>query len=380
MTTASAALIEAVPASRVSPWRGPFVEFMAVGGATLALLPIAWACRAVLGLDTSELGFGFLTFYGAYFVNDPHFSVTYLLFYKDVKRRAFGDALPPKQRLRYVVAGFVVPIALATWAAYSLVHESPRSLGLLMDVMFLLVGWHYVKQGFGVLAVLSARRGTRYSSVERTVFLSHCFAGWAYAWANPSAPSKEVEEKGLVYFSLARPEGLETVTHIAFVASSLALLFVLARKWRRERRLPPLAPLVGFLITVWVWTVYSSIDPLIAYVIPALHSVQYLYFVWLLKKNEAKVEEGPPSFGRPASVRLGGLAVSALALGWVLFHGAPDVLDGVHAARVKAAHGPLSALGPTPFFAALFAFVNIHHYFMDYVIWRREQPETRFLL
>ena len=37
-------------------------------------------------------------------------------------------------------------------------------------------------------------------------------------------------------------------------------------------------------------------------------------------------------------------------------------------------------LGETPYFAAIFVFVNIHHYFMDFVIWRRENPRTRHLL
>ena len=37
------------------------------------------------------------------------------------------------------------------------------------------------------------------------------------------------------------------------------------------------------------------------------------------------------------------------------------------------------ALGETPFFAAFFVVVNVHHYFMDHVIWRRENPDTRFL-
>ena len=36
-------------------------------------------------------------------------------------------------------------------------------------------------------------------------------------------------------------------------------------------------------------------------------------------------------------------------------------------------------LGPTPYFAAIYAFVNIHHYFMDTVIWRRDNPATRHL-
>src|SRR5207253_2223374 len=119
------------------------------------------------------------------------------------------------------------------------------------------------------------------------------------------------------------------VTAGALVASTIALVGILVAKWRRERQMLPIAPLAGLLITVWSWTIYSSIDPLLRYVIPALHSIQYLYFVWLMKRNEARESEGPPTFGRPVAVRLGFLAVSALALGWVLFRGLPGYFDGI---------------------------------------------------
>jgi hypothetical protein len=135
---------------------------------------------------------------------------------------------------------------------------------------------------------------------------------------------------------------------------------------------------LGFLITIWSWTIYSRIDPLVRYAIPALHSLQYLYFVWLMKSRQARAEEGPPAFGQPVSARLGLLAVSALALGWLLFRGAPTFLDDVLGPHPRrwAALGPL---GATPYFAAFFVVVNIHHYLMDYVIWRRDNPETRYL-
>jgi len=132
------------------------------------------------------------------------------------------------------------------------------------------------------------------------------------------------------------------------------------------------------LITVWSWTIYSSIDPLMQYVIPALHSIQYLYFVWLMKRGEARAAEGPPSFGRPVAVRLGVLALSALGLGWLLLRGAPALLDGVFVSHSHR-HAANNGLGRTPFFAAMFVIVNIHHYFMDAVIWRRDNPDTCYL-
>jgi hypothetical protein len=375
MTAAAATLTEPARSAGAVDRRARLVEFLLVGGVTLVLFPLGWLLRRVVGADAAELAVGFIFFHGALVMNDPHFSVTYLLFYKDARRRALGEVFSPAQRARYVFAGFVVPTALAAWAVAAIATDSAHVMGLLIQLMFLLVGWHYVKQGFGVLTVLSARRGIRFSAVERRVLLVHCYAGWAYAWASPFDPGREVEEKGVVYTTLAQPYGLELAAGVVFAASALALLWVLAKKWQNERRLP-YGPLGAFLISIWLWTVYSSVDPLMVYMIPALHSVQYLYFVGLLKRNEARVQEGPPLFGRPVKLRLALLAASALGLGWVLFHGAPAFLDGN---LVLGSVGAPGGLGATPYFAAIFALLNIHHYFMDNVIWRRENPETRYL-
>jgi hypothetical protein len=356
--------------------RGAVVEFLLVGGVTPLLFLASWALRRTIGLDAADLGVGFLFFYGAHLINDPHFSVTYLLFYENARARAFGHELGPAQRARYIFAGAIVPAALAIWAATAIAWRSAFSLGLMIQLMFLLVGWHYVKQGFGVMTVLAARRGVRFSRHERWAFLAHCYTGWAYAWASPWDRGTEVEEKGVVYTTLAHPLWLERLTHAAFLATAVVLLVVLARKWRREGRLPILTPLTAFLASIWSWSIYSSIDPLVVYAIPALHSVQYLYFVWLLRHGEAREREGPPWFERSAGVRVGFLAVSALALGWVLFHGAPSALDDFLVPR----RARLTDLGATPYFAAIYTFVNVHHFFMDAVIWRRANKKKRYLL
>jgi len=355
------------------------LEFLLVGGATLFLYPLLWLLRNVIGLDSAELAVGFLMFHAAHLINDPHFSVTYLLFYKDARRRAFGTAFSTTQRVRYVVAGLIVPLLLGAWLLWALGTGSAHRLGLSIQLMFLLVGWHYVKQGFGVLSVLSARRGVHYSAFERRAFLAHCFTGWAYAWANPASPASEAEEKGVVYLSIPHPIWFERICAVAFALSAIALAATLLRKWQRERRLPPLAPLTGLLVSIWAWSVYSSADPLLLYAIPALHSLQYLYFVWLLSANKARAAERASHFGPPAYQRLLLLAAGALALGWTLFHGLPELLDGARLSAHRRARETLGELGATPYFAALFVFVNIHHYFMDNVIWRRDNPEMRFL-
>lgn len=347
-------------------------EFLLVGGLTPILLGLSWLVRRRLPLDDAQLTVGFTFFYAAYVVNDPHFSVTYLLFYKDARARALGGAFPPVQRARYVLAGFVVPAVLATWGLGAIAARSWFAMGLLLQTMFLLVGWHYVKQGFGVMTVLAARRGVRFSRLERLAVLAHCYAGWAYAWASPFDPGRQVEEKGVVYMTIAHPHGLEHLTHVIFLATIAPMLLVLARKLRRL-----FVPLVAMLSSVWAWSIYSQADPLVVFAVPALHSIQYLYFVYLLRHNEGLEREGPPHFEVSAKVRVGTLAALAVALGVLLFHAGPTFLDDLFVSKRHALEDPL---GPTPFFAAIYAFVNIHHYFMDWVIWRRENPETRFLV
>lgn len=367
--------VEPARARPARPALGRLSEFLLVGGITPLLFPLSWLLRSALSLDDAELAVGFSMFYAAYLINDPHFAVTYLLFYRDGRARAFGTAFNRRQRARYLVVGLVVPLLLAAWALTALATASAPLLGLLFQLMFLLVGFHYVKQGFGVLAVLAARRGVRFLARERAAILVHSYAGWAYAWASPADAGTEVEAKGVVYSTLAHPVGLEPLAQALFFVTLVPLVWTLTEKWRREGNLPLFTPLTAFLCSVWSWSIYSSVDPLVRYVIPALHSVQYLYMVWLLTRNEAREREREPWFETSVPARLTMLAASAVGLGWLLFHGAPEALDGLLAGAPERA----SMLGPTPYFAALFAFVNIHHYCMDAVIWRRDNPLTRYL-
>ncbi|HEY6879923.1 MAG TPA: hypothetical protein VI299_17980, partial [Polyangiales bacterium] len=301
--------------------RAGATEFLLVGGLTPILFALSWLLRATLGVDEAELAVGFTFFYGAHLINDPHFAVSYVLFYDDVRARALGDAFVPRQRARYWLAGFAVPALLLAWAGWALATRSAVALGALIQLMFLLVGWHYVKQGFGVLMVLGARRGVQFTRRERMALLAHALCGWAYAFATPFDPGRSLEEKGVAYTTLAHPRWLEPLALALLLATVPGLLWAL----RGKRKL--LTPLTGFLCSVWAWSIFSALDPLVRYAIPALHSLQYLYFVALLKGNEAREREREPWFETAAPMRLARLALTALGLGWLLFHGLPTWLD-----------------------------------------------------
>jgi hypothetical protein len=73
--------------------REQFLEVMATGALTPLLLPLSWLVRRAVPLEDAELAIGFVAFHAAHVLNDPHFAVTYLLFYEDAAESA--RSLPP---------------------------------------------------------------------------------------------------------------------------------------------------------------------------------------------------------------------------------------------------------------------------------------------
>lgn len=351
------------------------VELAMVGGLTLLLYPLSWLVRQVVPLDDAELAVGFTAFWGAHVINDPHFAVTYLLFYENGKARALGDALPPALRWRWWLSGVVVPLVVGAFGIGAVLTESNQAVGSMVQLMFLLVGWHYGKQGFGAMSVLCARRGVRFSAVERRVLLAHVYVGWLFSWASPHEPGGLRVQKGVFYDTLAHPIWLEKVLLLAMIVSSLALMAMLARKASREGAAVLGTPLVAFLVSLWAWLIFSGVDPLVRYVTPAMHAIQYLWFVRLLKTNESRARE--QALLGSAKTRLRVITVGALGLGFVLFDLMPEALDVFLLPERGWENG---AMGETPWLAMTYVFVNVHHYAMDAVIWRRENPATRHLV
>ncbi|MFS8069214.1 MAG: hypothetical protein ACMG6S_22870, partial [Byssovorax sp.] len=88
------------------------------------LFPLAWLLRGRVGLDASETFIDAFAYHAALVINNPHFAVTYLLFYKGAWKRVRRGALPPRQRARYVFVGLIVPLALLAWAGFALSRGS----------------------------------------------------------------------------------------------------------------------------------------------------------------------------------------------------------------------------------------------------------------
>lgn len=373
-TTASPSSVDSRPA--ISPPKtgyaqqpgylfSPWVDFFCLGGATLliipwfALLPVEWKAYGDVLVLTTLL---------AHFINNPHFAHSYHLFYRGFPARGFSAAYPREWRIRYLVAGVAVPLALLGFFLWCLVTKNGRALGYSVNLMFFTVGWHYVKQGYGMLMLDSVLKRRFFNEREKKLLLWNAYAVWFLSWLLANESAYKADYWGIAYYTFAAPAPILTAIEVLAAASSAAVLAMLGLKWRATRQLPPVNGLVAYGVALYLWLLYR--DPVLTLIFPALHSIQYLVVVW---RYELNVQQA-----RGADARLPALSLSlrmalfyalAMGLGYLGFWMGPQWLS-------KMFPTMLEGVGSGAFLLAAWIFINVHHYFLDSVVWRKGNPET----
>ena len=366
---------ESAPASALSPPRtgvaqtpgylfGPWMDFFCLGGATLliipwfALLPTEWKNYADVLVITTAI---------AHFINNPHFAHSYHLFYRGFGRRGFSAEYPREWRIRYLMAGVAVPVALIGFFLWCLVTKNARALGYSVNLMFFTVGWHYVKQGYGMLMLDSVLKRRFYSETEKKVLLWNAYAVWFLSWLLANAVAYKADYWGISYYTFATPQPILTAITAITCVSSAAVLVMLGLKWRATRQLPPINGLVGYTVALYLWLLYR--DPVLTLIFPAMHSIQYMVVVWRYELNYQQEQTANAKSVSAFGMRMVFFYALAMGLGYVGFWMGPKWLGTVAPSLVEG-------VGDYAFLLAAWIFINVHHYFLDSVVWRKGNPET----
>lgn len=329
-----------------------------LGGFSILVIPIilVWPNMSLNGL-------GVAVWLGAIVINSPHFAASYILFY----RRMFVSNLSQTEKQRYWVAGVYIPLILLTYLAVCMKLQSPELLGLAYALMVITVGWHYAKQGFGMLMMDSAKMRSYFDPRSRNILLYNTYAAWLVNFLATCYFSNRVLKD---YFGVPvqlLPVQLPLlVTAVAiFAITTVFTIQVLVRK-RRQQPIA-VAGLTGYLASTYLW-LPLIVHPVALFVIPAFHSLQYLYVVSIFEGNRARHIANAKSGGLKISPRLrvALFAAAALALGALMFDFGP---------HWSAAFFLLDGNISTSYFL-FWVFVNVHHYFIDSVLWRKENPEA----
>ncbi len=351
----------------------PWLDFLCMGGGSLIALPLLAA--AIPDSAMPQVAIAVLAL--AIVINHPHFAHSYQIFYGNYREIMRTGATDPVFRRRYLWSGVIVPAILLCYFVATVAWSSPAMLRFSVSAMMFFVGWHYVKQGYGMLMVDAAMRRGYFSEPAKKVLLVNAYACWAASWLVVNRVVSERDFLGLAYYTFNVPQQAVNVALIVLGFTSVAALIVLARHARRHGAAFPLTGLSAYAASLYMW-LFMTYDPEIGALIPAFHSVQYLYMVWRYRLN---VEADAPDATLPVEVmntqlplnrrnlRFIGYVLSGTALGFAGFWVLPTMLD-------QALPYDKALLGPNLFLVMVWVFINVHHYFIDTAMWRKENPHT----
>ncbi|KAA3449332.1 hypothetical protein C7I87_18155 [Mesorhizobium sp. SARCC-RB16n] len=352
---------------------GPLADFLMLGGSAFLILPaLYFVPLRYEGLVAATMLFL------AYLINYPHFAHSYQLFYRNFGRKLRGDGYEGNLQIRYIFAGIVVPLLMGAFFAYGSITANARLLGNATNAMFFFVGWHYVKQGYGMLMVDAVLKRRFFTDPDKKILLINSYAVWLFAWLQTNTAVSQGKYLGLEYYTFATPAWLNAIALSAAAASTAATAVMLINRWSRNGGSLPYNGVIAYTASLYLWILIVRTNPLWLLVVPALHSLQYLAVVWRYQSNVERdgrdADRVPPSgilsvLGPAYRVRLLEFISAGLLLGGLAFWLIPTALTALIPYDQEV-------LGSSLFFFIVLIFINVHHYFLDNVMWRRGNPEV----
>jgi hypothetical protein len=333
-------------ASRPLYFVNAFVDYAFIGGLSIALyLAMAWLSRGerteVIWRTSAAL---------AWIVNWPHFSATsYRLYHSRDNVR------------QYPLTAFVIPLLLLVFMLGAFV--APDELAPPLVKLFLIWSpYHFSGQTLGISLIYARRAGFAIGKWQRLALSGFIFGTFAVQTANAEAGVTASNFYAVSTTPLGLPLIVPQLLTAIMVVCGLAFAVSLGRWSLRMRRLPP-PILVLPAVTQFTWFVLGSRVASFNEFVPFFHSLQYLLIAWAMQLKEKMDIEGiAPSRGYVLheSTRWGAIN---LVGGVILFWGLPQLCSAAGVALPMAT-------------AIVLAGVQIHHFFVDGVIWKLKNPKV----
>ena len=369
-----------------------FLDFWLLGGASVLVWAVMYAAqpfRTSWAVDQHFKNLTVTTATLSLVVNYPHFLASYKLAYTRgtafVATHVWLLVLVPLlllARFALAYARFDTPVqqlpgaqtvaaAVAGLGGNARVVGGPRLGDLLFtaafNVMLFTVGWHYTKQVFGCMMVYAHFDAYRMTPAQRSVVKWALLSIWWLTFAHTNRYGSQFGFSDFTYYGLDLPDWLVPAGAVIVAGGFVTVAwFVLWRNYRLRGDLPSLNMLVPFVALYLWWLPLTRQNEFYLLLTPLFHSVQYLTFVYRMERSRLTSESLP-------EVRATALVVALVTAGWLAFELLPNSLD-VQLATYASWHMFF-------FFTAAMLFINVHHYFIDNVLWRfRDTDVQRYLL
>ncbi|MDB4561697.1 hypothetical protein N9102_00755 [bacterium] len=350
-------------ASATQPLIEGRVDALLGGGLSLAIaiVVIIWGSFSETKMNTA-LGFIVAYLFTDLLINSPHFMASYRILYsnkRNIRRHPFVTLVLP-------VCAISLLAYVCYWGPLNTTSDlkagvpQPSVMLALTYLAPIFLGWHYVGQSWGTTACFAYLAGFRMNPSQRKLIRFGFLSLFAYhlTWA---CASMEILEQ---LFPQQRAgefmiKAVMSVCRVLVLASFFAGLWGFFQISQEHKRRIPATVWLPWVAT-YSWYVMVDVYPKSFFLLQIFHALQYLMFPARVEINQHHTKHVPKHM---LIYYVALVLVGYLAFDWT------KLLEGIDLANQT---GTMVLLG-----AATMMCINIHHYFIDAVIWKIREPEVR---
>lgn len=332
-----------------------WLDFVYLGGIGIIIVPLILIFSQYGNTEIFKQEVTIFTLYISFFLNYPHFTHSYQLLFSSYKHTHDRKQLRKFKQVIYIVPAIFCLVALIGFTSSQIVFFQ-----ILISIMFFTVGWHYVKQGYGVLILCCNINKVSFTKHERGTLLTICYSVWLSAFGLNNYGAASPESFGVSAINLKFPEEILFLLLLIATIATIEFIRLLISRIIKNEPIPNFVALSSFAVTIYIWMFFSNIA-IYFLLVPALHSLQYLAITYKAKKNE---------FSGLANKNSLKFTTIGFISGIAFFYAIPKSMDFIFADSITNLSSELFSL-------TIISFINIHHYFIDSVIWKRD---NRYLM
>ena len=335
-----------------------------LGGGFSLLIAVAVIIFGSISTSSMDKALGFVSLYLAtdLLINSPHFMASYRILYS--KRKNFRKY--PFVTIILPALAVLLLAYLCYWGPTNATSETTSgvaqptvmiAMGFLAPVF---LGWHYMGQSWGTTACFAYLSGFRMNPIHRKLIRFGFLSLFAYhlTWACATMQLLETwlpQQDAGAYLMKALMSFCRVLVMVSFFAG-LWGLWLLSQE---QKRSIPAAVWLPWVAT-YSWYVMVDIYPQAFFLLQIFHALQYLMFPARVEINEHHTSR--------LQVHMLVYYVALIIIGYVAFEWT-QVLEWT---QLAAPSSTMILLG-----TATMMIINIHHYFIDAVIWKIRDPEVR---
>jgi hypothetical protein len=279
----------------------------------------------------------------AIFVNYPHFSATIYRLYQS-----------PDNLRQFPVTAFGVPLLILAAVAASI--WQPESVAPYFVTLLLVWSpFHYSGQTIGITMLYARRGGVEVGRYQRLALSAFVYSTFIVSFAYPLSTEPAIRY-GISIPVIHFPAWFGMMMIAVMGIGAIVFLYFVLSWGRSQQRLPPAIILLP-AAAQFVWFMPGKQIVMFYELVPLFHSLQYLYIAWALQiglRMGGKSQADAHGSLWQESLRW---ALRNYAGGMLLFIALPWLLFWVDLPMATTAGIVLAA-------------VNIHHFFVDGVIWK----------